>query len=1177
MALRAAAMWTLPALGVVALIIVLRPQPAARLANRGRPPELDQLLILQQAEVFHRYKFIGFHAPALSAIHVRQWMSGRGALDGVRAAPVSVDDLLERQVHTLILGDAGSGKSTMAASLVQEAARQVSYGRSAQMAVACLAADLVGRKLPEALHIATGRDFGVAVTAATFQRPPWPGGTWLVIVDGVDEVIASDARDRTLWDLHDLLEKDVTLHRILVTSRPLPAVELADLRLPGVAEYELRPFDRADLKKFAQLWFDARLPGDPDEAARNATRFLGRLSGARLGPVTRIPLLASIAAMVFEQDESQALPTSRTLLYECFVDHLMNGRHQLSAARDGLVTALRSRDLTAREVADWVEADFNQIIGRLLNAVGAATFDDPSADLLDVALEWLDRSAPHPLTTLLPGERQLIDGVLRATALLAPRQGRLSFTHQSFADFFAARATAGSFDTATWHALAADPAARSRAAFSAAGQPASASDHLVQALLDEHDDAVTAGDMIADGVPVDDRTRHRVVKALVEQLNQETPATAECLRVLRELCADLGALAQIAELADDTGTKPWACAMLGDAIIDIDRTAGVRVLRRLMSSAPPDVNGWVATVLHERGIPLDPVREAMDAPDARPQQPLGRIGRLALSRRANDPTAGDRQRLAAAIRLWADGDTEPLQALFDEPETDLVVRLRAAVVLAGHGDYTSLRALASGDNLLTGASSTTWLRFLAVLELTRSDPHGTGEILRVLVDDSGQVPLTYGVAVLLAQSGDPGILEQMTSEPVAGSSWQQSPAVPLVLGIAAAEALARRGDPGSLRRALTGQPAPAARALLLAGLVRLGDIPANEQLRDLLRSRGRSWRHHIHPWERRLSLRALLAQHGDDDSLRWLRSRAHPLMPPARRLAVATVMRRVDQPAGTEAMRRIAAGRSQPPRVRVLAAERLGAGPAEARLALRELHGSPRTKLAAATRLARVHRDDELVNAMLDDAATATRHRKYIVALLTDGLSESWHDKEEALLDHGEWKRFGRPDLLSPGFPFPARPRHPRARATQFQRLAADPATPIGLRITAAAALLPSAAGIEALSSLTRDPDLRGRHRRKAMIAIAAWDPGSARPLVVEAIRQRWLPRAQTWQLLIALLDLPARDEDGVLDSPEFDTIARRILTFLDGARITQPYLLARLLAGRPTLDPLRRSPTSRS
>jgi hypothetical protein len=67
-ALRAAAMWTLPAWGVVALIIVLRPQPAARLANRGRPPELDQLLILQQAEVFHRYKFIGFHAPALSAM-----------------------------------------------------------------------------------------------------------------------------------------------------------------------------------------------------------------------------------------------------------------------------------------------------------------------------------------------------------------------------------------------------------------------------------------------------------------------------------------------------------------------------------------------------------------------------------------------------------------------------------------------------------------------------------------------------------------------------------------------------------------------------------------------------------------------------------------------------------------------------------------------------------------------------------------------------------------------------------------------------------------------------------------------------------------------------------------------------------------------------------------------------
>ncbi len=1160
-ALKTTAAWAFPALGIATLIIAFRNRPP----TLSRPPELGRLAVAQQAEVVHRYQFTGFHAPPLSEIRVRERISTATTPDDDRRILVSADDLLARHAHALILGSAGSGKSTVVAVMVREAARRASAGHSRQMAVACLATDLIDLHLADALATATLRDHGVHISAAMFDRPPMPGGTWQVFVDGVDEVIESSARDRILWRLHGLLGNEVRIHRIIVTSRPLPATELTDLQRPGVEEYELRPFGSADLNQFAQRWFAARLPSDPAEANRKTTLFLNRLAGARLGPVVRVPLLAMLAAMVFEQADSQALPTTRTQLYECFVDRLMNGRHELSLARGALVTALKSRGLAGNKVVDWFDADFDQIVGRLLEALGAATFDDPAANLLTVALDWLDSHAPHPLTTLLPGARQDVEGILRATGLLSPRQGRLSFSHQSFADFFAGRATAHSFDAATWYALAADPAARSRAAFAAAWQPAS--DHLVQTLLDDHEDAVAAGDMITGGVPVEDHTRQRVVTVLVERLNQDVPAAAECVRVLRELCADLDALAQVTELANDTGNRFWVRAMLGEAIIDVDRAAGVSVLRHVRSAAPSDVQGWVTTVLAERGIAAEATREAMDAPDARAQRPLGRIGRLAFARRAGDPRAGYQQRLAAATRLCADGDAEPLRALLDEPETDLLVRLRAAVVFADHGDNAPLRALARGANLLNGLSSTPWLRFLAIGELIRRDPRGTGELLHKLITDSGQVPLTYGVAVLLARSGDPETLERMTFESVAESSWIQSPAVPLVLGIAAAEALARRGDPGSLRRALSRQPVPAVRTLLLAGLVRLGDDHADKPLHDLLRSRSRSWQHRVHPWERRLDLRGLLARRGDGESLRWLHRRVHPFMAPKRRLAVASTLRRVDEPAGAEALRRIAAGRWQPPRVRVLATERLCAGPEEARAALHTLRGSTQTRLAAAIRLARVHRDYQLANSMLDDPATATRHRKYIVAILTDGLSESWHDKERALLDHGEWKRFGRPDSLTPGFPFPARPRHPLVRITQFQRLAADKNTPSGLRITAAAALLPTAAGIDALSSLAREPDLHARHRRKAIIAIAAWDPGAARPLVAEAVHNQWLPRTPTWQLLIALLDLPQRGEDGVLDSPEFDTIARQILMLLDGAPITQPFHLTHLIRQRPTLD----------
>jgi len=377
-----------------------------------------------------------------------------------------------------------------------------------------------------------------------------------------------------LWRLRKLIEQEATIYRLVITSRPLPAVELAELRRPGVEEYDLRPFDRADLNVFAQRWFTARHPRDPDTAERNTTLFLTRLAAAELGPVARIPLLATIAAVIFEQADSQALPTSRALLYERFIDHLMDGRRELSSARGGLLPALEARGEDGIEVAEWFNKHFYPIVGQLLDTVGAAPFDDPAANLTAVAMDWLDRNAPHPLTPLLPAARQTVDDLLRATALLVPHHGRLSFAHQSFAEFLAARATARNFNTAEWYALATNPAARSRAAFAAAQRPES--DHLVRTLLDDREDAVAAGDLIADGVPVDDGTRQRVVTALVDQLLQDAPAAAECLRVLRELSVDLDVLTRIAVLVNDTGTAPWV------------RTAGYPRLGGHRASRPRD-------------------------------------------------------------------------------------------------------------------------------------------------------------------------------------------------------------------------------------------------------------------------------------------------------------------------------------------------------------------------------------------------------------------------------------------------------------------------------------------------------------------------------------------------------------------------------------------------------------
>ena len=144
------------------------------------------------------------------------------------------------------------------------------------------------------------------------------GGSWRLLIDGLDEVVAPESRSEVLWRIRGLLA-DPGPYRLIVTCRPLAPPELAELHGPGVGVYDLRPFDRLELGRFARRWFAARFPDDRRRAERTAGRFLALVSGARLEPVARVPLLATIAALVYESADDRTLPSSRAALNLVFV------------------------------------------------------------------------------------------------------------------------------------------------------------------------------------------------------------------------------------------------------------------------------------------------------------------------------------------------------------------------------------------------------------------------------------------------------------------------------------------------------------------------------------------------------------------------------------------------------------------------------------------------------------------------------------------------------------------------------------------------------------------------------------------------------------------------------------------------------------------------------------------
>ncbi|WP_431884801.1 NACHT domain-containing protein [Micromonospora wenchangensis] len=821
--------WAAALVGAIALVV------AVRRRRTTSPPAVDPQIMallrrLRTDDARHRYRFfVGWSAPALSDIYIRQRPAIGGPDAGRHQALVSVDDLLTSHGHGLLLGGAGSGKSTLAAVAVAAVAeRALSTGELKSLAVSVTAADMVGRSLPDALSLSCGRDLGVNVQAALFADPPVPGGRWNVIVDGVDEVINAHDRSRLIWELRSLLHNGDDTHRLLVTSRPLPDAELAALRSFRVTEYELRPFDRADLTDFAQRWFAARLPHDPDAAARRSALFLTRVTGARLGPVARVPLLATIAAIVFEQADGGALPTSRAHLYARFVEHLLDGRHELSETRATLVEALQARSRDGLAIATWLKDDFYGVVAAMLDAVGAARVTEPDADLCGVALAWVDAHAPYHLTDTLPDARRQVDDLLRSTGLLGMRHGRLAFLHQSFAEFLCARAEEGSFDAERWRTMAANPAARSLAAFTAARRWDA--DTLVRSLVTD-EGLITAADMIADGVPVHERTRVVVLDRLFEHLGFDTPAAPEALRVLRELSVDPDVLRRLITMGGDGKVSQWTRVVLADVVIDVDRAAGVSQLRTAATHFDAEPAAWAAEALRARGLQVD---ARIDITPTRDRGALGGLGRQALSQRASNRDFSDVQRLAAAERLAYDGELTPLRALVQEAGVDRLAQFAGAKVLADLGDLRPLLAMTEWDDE-TADTQSAWLQYVAAIDIFDRDRDRGVPILRAVFNRHEASPRTYGCAARLADAGSTAELEVLAAadesfwrEPDHRKPWPQSRAVGALLARAAARRLA--GEIRTAGRARCGSPARRTLDAATRRARRFGDPEALERV-----------------------------------------------------------------------------------------------------------------------------------------------------------------------------------------------------------------------------------------------------------------------------------------------------------------------------------------------------------
>ncbi|WP_112261330.1 hypothetical protein [Lentzea terrae] len=397
------------------------------------PPEIRSLLWAQiQAAHESPYRLPGARKPSLDTVYVRQDLGSAveepeqprqgpvldddGRLIETPARPVvritvrppsrRVNEALDGDAHLVVTGGPGLGKSTLALRLAADIAGHWTRRDEAPLSEPVVPLKITARTLAAHLDVPFAQALANSAAAeyGPLLREPVDrdlftgravGCRWLLIVDALDEVADTGQRLRLVSALA-AWASDGT-YRILLTTRPTEGGALAPLHRIGAVRYELQPFDSVALRRFAANWFP--------EA--DAQRFLRQIREAHLDELVQVPLLATIAAIIFGEYSAQPLPGNQYSLYETYLAHIR------------------------RDQPDRFDRE------KLLEHL-ARTRLETETSLVHAARTWVTR---HEVPDSTSWQEQLTDYLLSVGPFVL-RGEDLAFLHHSFAEHLAATSCA---------------------------------------------------------------------------------------------------------------------------------------------------------------------------------------------------------------------------------------------------------------------------------------------------------------------------------------------------------------------------------------------------------------------------------------------------------------------------------------------------------------------------------------------------------------------------------------------------------------------------------------------------------------------------------------------------------------------------------------------------------------
>ena len=725
------------------------PEPAGWSALPPLPDEVWALLRAQQQVAKGLpYRLPGARPVSLATVHVRQELAS-GAEDhpreprpepvldarGVLHVPVApavrlsvrppartVRDVLDEHDHLLVTGGPGRGKSTLSLRLAADVAS--AWGTPVEDGSVPLAEPVVplrvtARTLAVLLDMPFAQTLAAALKAeygallpraevdAALLAERVAGCRWLLLVDGLDEVADLLLRDRLVTVLAARVsDPGGSPYRVILTTRPVDSAALVSLQ--STARFELQPFDEAALRLFASQWFGE---GGKEQAAR----FVRQIRAAYLDELVQEPLLATIAAIVFDQHPDRPLPDNQYELYEEYLAYLAGAR--------------------ATSVPAWLAP----LRAGLLEHLGQVrlTIDVP---LMAAACRWVaDQPGDRP-----PGWQADLHECLSTLGPLVRRGEEAQFIHHSFAEHLAATADARALPAAFDPENTAFAALLHNACQGLRGRHAGSvllhytrlrpvqADRIVDWLHHGNpDQQLLAAELVAKHAPASDA----VVDAFLATARGWAMATQYPARSI---------LRQVGRAAHHPGLSPWLTDLMRDAAVPwtsrID--AATALASRLRGPSAGEAAAMLRTVTQDESLPISDRLAAAEAladcgPDERDAAEHG------LSTLLADPSiTSSRLRSAAVVLagLSTRARTPAVAALsnaLDDPVTPLEDQVDLAAGLAEIDVEFHQRCAEVLRTVAHSRGSTIYGRRQAVLGLATLGPRQSAEAVEILTTIAG--------------------------------------------------------------------------------------------------------------------------------------------------------------------------------------------------------------------------------------------------------------------------------------------------------------------------------------------------------------------------------------------------------------------------------------------------------